>query len=695
MKKLPNETYVVAFVTLVAFVAVLAMFPYLSLPSFNLTPITGAVTASSGWSTIVDENFDFWCDGAADMQHTPCYGVDPSGDGTGSMAGPWTLVRRESTCEVKNPEKDGCIKGGGCGFWAPEGSKTGSITIQDGDEDISVNIIKGSGSFKYKCHPCGHGEYVYYVNPTLCTFKLDTKTFASCSALCAESYYGATGEDRDGYCYCSCPEGYAEQELEDSSAWQCVVYEQRNCNNGIQDYDEDGIDCGGPCEYDCDDICLINGEQDENEDGIDCGGPCDECIETCSNGIKDEDEEGVDCGGNCPLCSYSVTISPSSAELYANGREEQEFTVTVKLADTGEAVDNAKFDLHVQELRRRIGDPGDLSTYSITTDSSGQATFTYTSPQSHIYDLPFVESEIRLSVTDRTHTGGEATITLLDPRPKITIEKENANVLQEDGTGMAYIDVLVDDPDSEDGGWVYVVKPRSGKVYTTWMLTPDYWFEVDTSEAILQFNWVPPKGPVELRDYMMTLVQGQRSDWNNLKSNLLGEQDGVQDGLDMLKNLDESIYGEDSPLGQAAGEVKSYYDFGKNLKGNIDELIKDGKRIADSVTKYEAFLNFLSGGVEVLEVTYATKSFIEGKLADPNDSNKLKEWLEGKRDTLIGYGCNSLQTGLRTLADTEREANLESIRVPMHVDVTVTDSDGYKTEEDILLYYTYFYAPSD
>ncbi len=721
MKKLPNETYVIAFFTLVAFVAILAMFPYLSFPSFDFTPITGAVTVSGGWSTIVDDEFDFWCDGPGDMQGTPCYGVDPDGKGTGSLAGPWSLVIRESSCEVKNPEVDGCINGGWCSWWLPEGATSGSLDVRVGDEDVKATLVKGSGSFKYQCNPCGHGEWVYYVNPTICKIKLNSITYPSCSALCNENYIGSTGEDRDGYCYCSCPEGYVQGELyEDSDVYQCVVYETRNCNNGIQDYDEDGldcggpcdeckpgcdngmqddnedgIDCGGPCEYDCDDICLINDIQDDNEEGVDCGGPCDECIETCDNHVQDEDEDGIDCGGSCPdECSYSVSISPSSAELYANGREEQEFTVTVKMADTGAAIDGVRFSLHAQESRRRIGDPGDLSTYSITTDSNGQATFTYTSPQSNIYDLPFVESEVRLSVSDKKHEGGQVYINLLDPRPKISISKENANVQQEKEYGMAYIDINVDDPDSENG-WIYEVKPRSGKVYTTWMVAPDYWFEVDLSESVCKFNWIPPKGPVELRDYMMTLVQGQRSDWNNLKNNMLGQQDDVQDGLELLKDLDEAMNGEDSALGKAAGEVKSYYDFGKNLKGNIDELIKDGNRIKDSITKYEAFLNFLSGGVEVLEITYASKSFVEGKMADPTDSDEFKQWLNGKRDTLLSYGCNSLQTGLRTLADTEREANLESIRVPMHVDVTVTDTDGYKTEEDILLYYTYFYAASD
>ena len=76
------------------------------------------------------------------------------------------------------------------------------------------------------------------------------------------------------------------------------------CDDGIQNGDETGVDCGGtcpPCETPptCDD-----GIQNGNETGVDCGGTCPPCetAPTCDDGIQNGDETGVDCGGTCPSC---------------------------------------------------------------------------------------------------------------------------------------------------------------------------------------------------------------------------------------------------------------------------------------------------------------------------------------------------------------------------------------------------------
>ena len=72
------------------------------------------------------------------------------------------------------------------------------------------------------------------------------------------------------------------------------------CDDGIQNGDETGVDCGGsdcaPCAS-CDD-----GIQNQGETGIDCGGPCTACP-TCDDGIQNGGETGVDCGGpDCAPC---------------------------------------------------------------------------------------------------------------------------------------------------------------------------------------------------------------------------------------------------------------------------------------------------------------------------------------------------------------------------------------------------------
>ncbi len=74
-----------------------------------------------------------------------------------------------------------------------------------------------------------------------------------------------------------------------------------NCYDGILNNGEEGIDCGGPCEKECDH--CINGVWDfhKGETWRDCGGPCSACPQ-CANGIKDGDETGIDCGGSCGGC---------------------------------------------------------------------------------------------------------------------------------------------------------------------------------------------------------------------------------------------------------------------------------------------------------------------------------------------------------------------------------------------------------
>lgn len=47
-----------------------------------------------------------------------------------------------------------------------------------------------------------------------------------------------------------------------------------------------------------------DGIQNGDETGIDCGGSCSPCA-TCSDGIQNQGETGVDCGGPCPPCTTS------------------------------------------------------------------------------------------------------------------------------------------------------------------------------------------------------------------------------------------------------------------------------------------------------------------------------------------------------------------------------------------------------
>lgn len=80
-----------------------------------------------------------------------------------------------------------------------------------------------------------------------------------------------------------------------------IVGSSGNCNDGIQNNGETGVDCGGPC-IAC--PTCNDGIQNQGETGVDCGGPCAPCppAGNCFDGIQNNGETGVDCGGPCPKC---------------------------------------------------------------------------------------------------------------------------------------------------------------------------------------------------------------------------------------------------------------------------------------------------------------------------------------------------------------------------------------------------------
>ncbi len=94
-----------------------------------------------------------------------------------------------------------------------------------------------------------------------------------------------------------------------------LVDEEPTCDDGIQNGDEEGIDCGGTFCAAC--PTCDDGVQNGDEEGVDCGGSCpDECEPTCDDGIQNGDEEGIDCGGtNCAAC-------PTCDDGILNGDEE-------------------------------------------------------------------------------------------------------------------------------------------------------------------------------------------------------------------------------------------------------------------------------------------------------------------------------------------------------------------------------------
>lgn len=79
------------------------------------------------------------------------------------------------------------------------------------------------------------------------------------------------------------------------------------CNDGIQNGDETGIDCGGSCTP-C--ATCNDGVQNGDETGVDCGGSICSACPTCDDGIQNGAETGIDCGGpDCPSCNGGIECS--------------------------------------------------------------------------------------------------------------------------------------------------------------------------------------------------------------------------------------------------------------------------------------------------------------------------------------------------------------------------------------------------
>ncbi len=55
-------------------------------------------------------------------------------------------------------------------------------------------------------------------------------------------------------------------------------------------------------------IDCENGIQDGDELGVDCGGSCPNSCPTCFDGIKNGDEQGIDCGGHCSTSCREITF---------------------------------------------------------------------------------------------------------------------------------------------------------------------------------------------------------------------------------------------------------------------------------------------------------------------------------------------------------------------------------------------------
>ena len=123
----------------------------------------------------------------------------------------------------------------------------------------------------------------------------------------------------------------------------CLTTE--SCEDGIQNGEEEGIDCGGPSCEPCvtDTETCEDGIMNGDETGIDCGGAlCEPCVTesvSCEDGIMNGDEQGIDCGGAlCEPCDCMLSLVYDNIVCDDNGTatpNDDLFYVDVTLTGVG------------------------------------------------------------------------------------------------------------------------------------------------------------------------------------------------------------------------------------------------------------------------------------------------------------------------------------------------------------------------
>ncbi len=208
----------------------------------------------------------------------------------------------ETSWSLTNASGQTVASGGTYGSVADGTTLTGDFCLADGCYTFTINDAYGDGI----C--CSYGNGSYSVTSGGTTYA-SGGSFASSEStnFCVGGGGGPTPTCNDGI-------QNGDETGIDCGGSACAACP--TCNDGVQNGNETGVDCGGSCAP-C--ATCNDGVQNGNETGIDCGGSCSACP-TCNDGVQNGDETGVDCGGSCTPCNTggggcsSVTIDISNFE---------------------------------------------------------------------------------------------------------------------------------------------------------------------------------------------------------------------------------------------------------------------------------------------------------------------------------------------------------------------------------------------
>lgn len=104
----------------------------------------------------------------------------------------------------------------------------------------------------------------------------------------------------------------------------------------------------------------------------------------CFDGVQNGNEEGVDCGGACEIeCETDVlvSVSPKEVEMVADGKTSMDFVVTI--IQDGEPLAGQEVSFRLNDERNQVDDDkeGEVVAKAGATDVKGQVIFTYTTAE--------------------------------------------------------------------------------------------------------------------------------------------------------------------------------------------------------------------------------------------------------------------------------------------------------------------------
>ncbi|MEL6987659.1 MAG: S8 family serine peptidase, partial [Bacteroidota bacterium] len=189
---------------------------------------------------------------------------------------------------------------------------TGTVTV---GSSISLGQTRMRISMKWDAYPTGPCEMFQYGEIEDYTITITSGTTSSCDDGIQNG--NETGVDCGGpdCAPCAtCDDGIqnGNETGVDCGGPDCAPC--ATCDDGIQNGNETGVDCGGP---DCPPCAACDdGIQNGNETGVDCGGPDCAACPTCDDGIQNGNETGVDCGGpDCAPCNTAQSGPPQSTPV--------------------------------------------------------------------------------------------------------------------------------------------------------------------------------------------------------------------------------------------------------------------------------------------------------------------------------------------------------------------------------------------